>query len=118
MKRVRKTIDGFLLYVPTWIAAFCTVFMLCVIPLYFDDAFFNINRCKVELVRAFMPVICVAMLAASVINWLRKKERYQPPYAPDGAMALFCWSASFLVLIPVFQKTLWKEHREEVLDFG
>ena len=57
MKRVRKTIDGFLLYVPTWIAAFCTVFMLCVIPLYFDDAFFNINRCKVELVRAFMPVI-------------------------------------------------------------
>ncbi|WP_418807763.1 hypothetical protein, partial [Phascolarctobacterium faecium] len=68
---------------------FCTVFMLCVIPLYFDDAFFNINRCKVELVRAFMPVICVAMLAASVINWLRKKERYQPPYAPDGAMALF-----------------------------
>ena len=89
MKRVRKTIDGFLLYVPTWIAAFCTVFMLCVIPLYFDDAFFNINRCKVELVRAFMPVICVAMLAASIINWLRKKERYQPPYAPDGAMALF-----------------------------
>ena len=89
MKRVRKTIDGFLLYVPTWIAAFCTVFMLCIIPLYFDDAFFNINRCKVELVRTFMPVICVAMLAASGINWLRKKERYQPPYAPDGAMALF-----------------------------
>ena len=97
MKRVRKTIDGFLLYVPTWIAAFCTVFMLCVIPLYFDDAFFNINRCKVELVRAFMPVICVAMLAASAINWLRKKERYQSP---------------------AFQKTLWKERREEVLDFG
>ena len=61
------------LYVPTWIAAFLHRVYALHYTAYFDDAFFNINRCKVELVRTFMPVICVAMLAASAINWLRKK---------------------------------------------
>lgn len=36
----------------------CAVLMLCVVPLYFDNAFFNINRCKVNLICMTMPRIC------------------------------------------------------------
>lgn len=79
----------FLFHIPACIAAFCAIFMLGVIPLYFDDAFFNINRCKVELVRAVIPVFCAVMAVVLIVYGIGEKYRYQPPYAPDGAMALF-----------------------------
>ena len=89
MKKVGETVKSFLFHIPACIAALCTLFMLCVIPLYFDDAFFNINRCKVELVRAVMPIFCAAMAVILGIYGIGKKYRYQSPYAPDGAMTLF-----------------------------
>ena len=38
----------------------CAALMICVVPLYFDNAFFNINRCKVNLICMTMPWICAA----------------------------------------------------------
>lgn len=89
MQKVRETVDSFFNRIPACIAELCAFFMLCVIPLYFDDAFFNINRCKVELVRLVLPVLCAAMVVALGINIVRKKAAFQPLCAPDVAMALF-----------------------------
>lgn len=89
MKKIGETVKNFLFHIPACIAALCAIFMLGMIPLYFDDAFFNINRCKVELVRAVIPIFCAVMAVVLGVYKIGKKYRYQPPYAPDGAMALF-----------------------------
>lgn len=44
----------------------CAALMLCVVPLYFDNAFFNINRCKVNLICMTMPWICAAAAVFSL----------------------------------------------------
>ena len=46
---------------PVIVAALAAVFLLSVIPLYFHDAFFDINRAKVSLVIMVAPYLTIAM---------------------------------------------------------
>ena len=50
------------------IALVCAFFMLCVVPLLFRDAFFDINRVKVEAVIATVPVLLFAFGAALLVR--------------------------------------------------
>lgn len=59
---------------PDVVAFACAVFMLCYIPLAFNDAFFDINRHKVQMVIDWMPAFCVSMLAALLIDPDRKQR--------------------------------------------
>ena len=78
------------LRLPELISFCCAALMLCVIPLYFDDAFFNINRCKVSLIRAVIPWLGVLMIGALLVSRLLKgKGRIEKPTAPDICMAVF-----------------------------
>ena len=64
--------------------------MLCVIPLYFDDAFFNINRCKVSLIRTATPWLLALMAVSLCASRLPgEKKRLERPIAPDICMAAF-----------------------------
>lgn len=75
-------------------AAFCcAVLMLCVVPLYFENAFFNINRCKVSLIRTFIPWLCAAMVVCTAADdRLNHTRRFARPSAPDICMAVFLLS--------------------------
>lgn len=57
------------------VAFLCAAFMLCVVPLYFQDAFFDINRCKVNLVQRVMPPLCALMAAALILRGCRPHDR-------------------------------------------
>ncbi len=74
---------------PQTAAFVCAVLMLCVVPLYVHDAFFDINRCKVSLVRAAVPPIALAMAAALVIR-RKKVDLRAVPFAAMGAFMLSC----------------------------
>ena len=54
----------------------CAALMLCVVPLYFDNAFFNINRCKVNLICMTMPWICAAAAVFSIGTHAFNGTRY------------------------------------------
>lgn len=75
----------------------CAALMLCVVPLYFDNAFFNINRCKVNLICMTMPWICAA---AAVFFFgthaLSGTNRMEKLFSSDIAMLLFCCLYGFL----------------------
>ena len=47
---------------PALAAFLCAVSMLVVLPLIFRDAFFDINRVKVDWVCAVVPVLALASL--------------------------------------------------------
>ena len=68
----------------------CAALMLCVVPLYFDNAFFNINRCKVNLICMTMPWICAAaavfFIGTHAFNGTNRMEKLFPS---DIAMLLF-----------------------------
>ena len=53
---------------PDAVAFACAVFMLCYIPLAFNDAFFDINRHKVQMVITWIPAFCVLMPVALLID--------------------------------------------------
>ncbi len=75
---------------PEIISFCCAALMLCAIPLYFDNAFFNINRCKVGLVRAAVPWLCVlAAVFWSADRLLNGKTYLEKPIAPDVSLAVF-----------------------------
>ena len=71
MTRQKSVLRQIALRLPEIASFCCAALMLCVIPLYFDDAFFNINRCKGEphshgyaLLLALMAVsLCVSRLS-------------------------------------------------------
>ena len=71
------------------IAFACAAAMLCILPLRFRDAFFDINRCKADFVIKVMPwffgafiIVCLPVLRRAVKGW-------QPVAAPCIAFALF-----------------------------
>lgn len=57
---------------PDFIAFACAVFMLCYIPLAFHDAFFDINRHKVNMVIRWIPGFCILMLVSLLFDPERK----------------------------------------------
>lgn len=59
---------------PDAVATLCAVFMLCVIPLLYHDAFFDINRYKVKAVCRVLPVLAALMLAALAADPQRRKR--------------------------------------------
>lgn len=65
--RIRRSI-------PDIVATACAVFMLCFIPLAFNDAFFDINRHKVNLVIRWIPVFCLLMIVALLADPSRKQR--------------------------------------------
>ncbi len=67
------------------------VFMLCVVPLFFHDAFFDINRCKVDLVVRLMPCIFAAMFPILVFS-----ERNPLPRGRESALS-YLFLALFLL---------------------
>ena len=68
----------------------CAALMLCVVPLYFDNAFFNINRCKVNLICMTMPWICAAAAVFSIgTHAFNGTNRMEKLFPSDIAMLLF-----------------------------
>ena len=65
MTRQKSVLRQIALRLPEIASFCCAALMLCVIPLYFDDAFFNINRCKVSLIRTATPWL-LALMAVSL----------------------------------------------------
>ena len=65
MNRQKSVLRQIALRLPEIASFCCAALMLCVIPLYFDDAFFNINRCKVSLIR-----MATRLLLALMAGWL------------------------------------------------
>ncbi len=63
--------------------------MLCVLPLLFHDAFFDINRCKVSFVIHCMPALFTLMLIVSLPALGRMRRGWKRIAAPCVAMALF-----------------------------
>ena len=51
----------------------CALFMLCALPLLFHDAFFDINRFKVNAVYAVVPLLSLAFLFALAVHPKRIK---------------------------------------------
>lgn len=62
---------------PELIALACAAFMLCVLPLLFHDAFFDINRFKVEAVCRVVPLLTILMALAI---WPACKEDKHVPH--------------------------------------
>lgn len=68
----------------------CAALMLCVVPLYFDNAFFNINRCKVNLICMTMPWICAAAAVFFIgTHAFSETNRMEKLFPSDIAMLLF-----------------------------
>ena len=74
---------------PELIAMVCTAFMLCVFPLIFRNAFFDINRFKVEAVCRVVPVLALLMLAAVLLAGGEKKQSRLPGEGCRLLMILF-----------------------------
>lgn len=80
--RMKKSLPGL-------ISAACAAFMLCVVPLLFHDAFFDINRCKVEAVCRVVPVLVLLMGAAVLLAPGEKAGMAHPGRMSRALMLLF-----------------------------
>ena len=90
MNRQKSVLRQIALRLPEIASFCCAALMLCVIPLYFDDAFFNINRCKVSLIRTATPWLLALMAVSLCVSRLSGgKKRLERPIAPDICMAAF-----------------------------
>ena len=72
---------------PELISMACAAFMLCIFPLIFRNAFFDINRFKVEAVCRIVPVLALLMGAAMLLA--REKRTPRPGRASRLLMLLF-----------------------------
>ena len=79
---------------PALIAFLCACVMLTALPLVFRDAFFDINRVKVELVRGVAPAMCLTSLLCCVAA----KQRMPRCRDARGVLAaLACFLAACLI---------------------
>ena len=85
----------------------CAILMLCVIPLYFDNAFFNINRCKVHLIRMIVPGLC-AFMAFFLIgkHVIFKESNFSKPFASDIAMGFFLFTCTISCAMQGFNESV------------
>jgi len=59
---------------PSVSATICAVFMLCIVPLLYHDAFFDINRVKVNAVVRAVPVFSAVSMIAVVFSSSERKS--------------------------------------------
>lgn len=71
------------------ISALCAVFMLCVVPLLFHDAFFDINRFKVNAVLNVVPALCLIRAGISFYRRSTLSDIRRGVGAPSVCMLLF-----------------------------
>lgn len=81
-------------------SSLCAMMMLCVVPLVFRDAFFDINRIKVYTVCAAVPVITVLMLVALFLDRgasasLSPNRHVRSCFAAMGAFLASCLASYF-----------------------
>lgn len=74
---------------PDLVSLVCAAFMLCVLPLLFRNAFFDINRFKVEAVCRVVPVLALMMGAAMLLARGNEKRLPHPGSASRLLMLLF-----------------------------
>ncbi|MGN0774566.1 MAG: hypothetical protein ACI4MP_12345 [Candidatus Ventricola sp.] len=74
---------------PELIPMACAAFMLCVLPLLFHNAFFDINRFKVEAVCRVVPVLALLMAAAMLLARGKDKRMPHPGRMSRLLMLLF-----------------------------
>lgn len=74
---------------PDLVSLICAAFMLCVLPLLFHNAFFDINRFKVEAVCRVVPVLALLMGAAILLARRGEKRIPHPGRASRLLMLLF-----------------------------
>lgn len=97
---------------PDGIAALCMAFMLCVVPLLFHDAFFDINRIKVAAVCRVVPVLAALMAVSLCMPRGGKTHRIvrEPSRrlrSPAGAcMALFLLACVIACAVNGFEQTM------------
>lgn len=91
MKRLKEKNSVLLLRLP---AICCALVMLCVVPLAVRNAFFDINRVKVDVVTRCVPPLA----ALSLIAFLFSARDFRAFRAAKGpAIALFCFAAACVV---------------------
>lgn len=74
---------------PELISLICAAFMLCALPLLFHNAFFDINRFKVEAVCRVVPVLALLMGTAMLLARTGEKRIPHPGRASRLLMLLF-----------------------------
>ncbi|MGN0775465.1 MAG: O-antigen ligase family protein [Candidatus Ventricola sp.] len=82
-------------WLPELVSMACAVFMLCVFPLLFRNAFFDINRFKVETVCRVVPVL--ALLMAALVLPKRRKEACVPHPGRTSRLLMLLFLASCVV---------------------
>ena len=74
---------------PELISLICAAFMLCALPLLFHNAFFDINRFKVEAVCRIVPALALLMGTAMLLARTGEKRIPHPGRATRLLMLLF-----------------------------
>lgn len=74
---------------PELVSLICAAFMLCALPLLFRNAFFDINRFKVEAVCRIVPALALLMSAAMLLARGGEKRIPHPGRASRLLMLLF-----------------------------
>ena len=82
----------------------CALFMLCAVPLLFHDAFFDINRVKVNAVNAVVPVLLLCFGAASLLN-RGGAEKSGAGRGAQAAMAVFLAACVVSCALTGFDRT-------------
>lgn len=79
---------------PEMVSLACAAFMLCALPLLFRNAFFDINRFKVETVCRIVPVLALLMGAALLA---RGRERRIPHPGRASRLLMLLFLASCVI---------------------
>lgn len=87
------------------LSALLCLFMLCVVPLLFRDAFFDINRVKVSAVIAVVPLVTI-LWSAAVLLGAHRKEKVKAGAAASACMALFAASAILACAVNGFEPSM------------
>lgn len=74
---------------PELVSMTCAAFMLCVLPLLFRNAFFDVNRFKVEAVCRVVPGLALLMAAAMLPGRGKDKQNRYPGRLSRMLMLLF-----------------------------
>lgn len=97
----------------------CAALMLCVVPLYFDNAFFNINRCKVNLICMTMPWICAAAAVFFIgTHAFSETNRMEKLFPSDIAMLLFLIACTVSCAMQGFSESVLNGTSGEIWGYG
>lgn len=91
-------------YAADAVSLFCAMFMLCVVPLLFRDAFFDINRVKVNAVITVIPPLLLCFGAVSFMFPNKEKSGSTGDSIPIS-MALFLISCVLSCALAGFERS-------------